>query len=566
MTHHKSSETRTSKQRILVVGGVAGGASCAARARRLSEEAEIIVFERGPYVSFANCGLPYYIGDVIPQEQNLILATPELFKNRFNIEIRTENDVLKIDRPSGEIEVKNLKTGKVYRERYDTLVLSPGSAPIRPPLPGINLPGIFSLRTIPDSRQIKEWIARRKAMRAVIVGGGFIGLEMADNLVNLGLSVAIVEKLSQVLPVVDPEMAAPVHQHLAAKGVSLYLGDGVAGFESDAAGRITVATESGKKHVTDLVILAIGVRPENTLAKEAGLEIGSRGGIRVDDRMRTSDEHIMAVGDAVEVRDFITGEWTLIPLAGSANRQGRIAADVIFGRDSRFRGVQGTAVCKVFDMTVACTGANERTLQRSGPGGKPASYEKIYLHPAHHVGYYPGAKSMGIKLLFSKGDGKILGAQALGEEGVEKRIDVIAMAIQRGSTVFDLEEAELCYAPQFGSAKDPVNFAGMIAANSLRGDTFIVHSADVGKSDALILDVRTPLEFDSGHIEGAVNIPLAVLRERLSELPHDREIVTYCAVGQRSYYASRILRLNGFNARGLSGGFQSYQVWKSGNG
>ncbi len=561
MTPSEEMKQHSGKPRILVVGGVAGGASCAARARRLSEDAEIMIFERGPYVSFANCGLPYYVGDVITDERSLLVATPELFKRRFNIEVRLQSEVRVIDRANQEIEVKNLATGESYREKYDALVLAPGSAPIRPPLPGIDLPGIFTLRTIPDSRQMKQWITERKVEKAVVVGGGFIGLETTENLVRRGISVTIIEMLSQVMPPIDPEMAAIIHAQLVANGVSLQLGDGVDRFEQHPDGRtISVITKSGASFSCELVLLAMGIRPESVLAKEAGLEIGQLGGIRVDDRMRTGDEHIWAVGDAVEVRDFVTGDWSLIPLAGPANRQGRIAADVIMGRDARFRGVQGTAVCRAFDITVAATGASEKTLQRRGVGGQPAQYEKIYLHPGHHVNYYPGARPITMKLIFSTKDGRVLGAQAIGEEGVEKRIDVIAMAIQRGSTVFDLEEAELCYAPQFGAAKDPVNVAGMIAANVMRGDAPVAHWKDVIGFQALILDVREPGEFKMGHVEGAINIPLNSLRVRMNELPRDREILVYCAVGQRSYYASRALRLHGFNARNISGGMRSHHA------
>jgi NADPH-dependent 2,4-dienoyl-CoA reductase/sulfur reductase-like enzyme/rhodanese-related sulfurtransferase len=558
----KLEEKRQSgKPRILIVGGVAGGASCAARARRMSEKAEIIIFERGPYVSFANCGLPYYVGDVITDEEDLLIATPELFKKGFNIEVRLRSEVKSIDRKKCEIEVSNGETGKVYRESYDVLVLATGAAPVRPPIPGIDLPGIFSLRTIPDSRQIRKQIAERKAKRAVVVGGGFIGLETTENLVRRGVSVTIVEMLPQVMPPIDPEMAVPIQEHLSANGVSLCLGDGVAGFEQDPKeNTISVITKSGQRHVCDMVLLAIGVRPEIALAKEAGLEIGRLGGIRVDDQMCTSDERIWAVGDAVEVGNFVSGEWSLFPLAGVANRQGRIAADVILGHKASFRGVQGTIVCKVFNVTIAATGMSEKSLNRRKLNGQEEHYEKIYLHPGHHVNYYPGAKPITMKLIFSTGDGRILGAQAVGEEGVEKRIDVIAMAIQQGATVFDLEEAELCYAPQFGAAKDPVNIAGMIAANTMRGDAPVAHWADVSSSQAYVLDVREPQEFALGHVEGANNVPLHSLRDRISELPRDREMLVYCAVGQRSYYASRALRLNGFPARNVSGGMKTYNA------
>ena len=561
MENNLEEKRRPGEPRILIVGGVAGGASCAARARRLSEKAEIIMFERGPYVSFANCGLPYYVGGVITDEKELFASTPHVFKKRFNVEVRTRSEVRSIDREKREIEVQDVKAGKVYRERYDALVLAPGAAPIRPPLPGIDLPGIFSLRTIPDSRGITEQIATRKAQRAVVVGGGFIGLEMTENLVRRGLSVTIVEMLPQVMPPLDPEMAAPLQEHLTASGVSLCLNDAVAGFDrGPEENTISVITKSGRRHICDMVLLAIGVRPEIKLARGVGLEIGQLGGVRVDDRMRTSDERIWAVGDAVEVRDFISGEWTLLPLAGPANRQGRIAADVILGRDARFRGVQATMVCKVFDITVAATGMCEKALSRAKLRGREWRYEKIYLHPNQHSRYYPGAKPIDMKLIFSTEDGKILGAQAAGREGVEKRIDVIAMAIQKGATVFDLEEAELCYAPQFGAAKDPVNIAGMIAANVLRGDAPVAHWAEGKPSESYVLDVRDPDEFARGHVEGAANIPLNSLRERMDELPRGREILAYCAVGQRSYYASRALRLNGFPARNVSGGFTTYRA------
>ncbi|MEB3828218.1 FAD-dependent oxidoreductase [Phormidium sp. CCY1219] len=545
-------------KRILIVGGVAGGASCAARARRMSEDAEIIIFDRGPYVSFANCGLPYYVGDVITEEKKLLVANTDLFKNRFNIEVRVENEVLSIDRDACEIEVKNLQTGEIYREKYDALVLAPGAAPVRPPLEGIDLPGIFPLRTIPDSRKIRQWISDRQVKQAVVVGGGFIGLEMTENLLHRGISVTLVEMLPQVMPAFDPEMMTQVHQRLQASGVQLLLGDGVSKFEQTADDRLCVRTRSGNTHLAELVILGIGVRPEAKLAKDAGLDIGEKGGIRVNENMKTNDDRIWAVGDAVEVRDYVTGEWVLIPLAGPANRQGRIAADNIFGRDAKFRGVQGTTICGAFDLIMAATGANEKTLRQVG-----IEYEKVYLHPGHHVGYYPGAKPIAMKMLFSVPEGKVLGAQAVGEEGIEKRIDAIAMAIQRHSTVFDLEEAELCYAPQFGAAKDPVNMAGMIAANGLRGDAPVVHWEDIEGTDATIVDVREPGEFEAGHLEGAVNVPLSQLRERMDELPRDRPLWVYCQVGQRAYYATRALRLQGFDVYNLTGGFKTYQAVSS---
>jgi NADPH-dependent 2,4-dienoyl-CoA reductase/sulfur reductase-like enzyme/rhodanese-related sulfurtransferase len=543
------------KPRILIVGGVAGGASCAARARRLSEAAEIIIFDRGQFVSFANCGLPYYVGSVIADEKKLLVANSDLFKQRFNIEVRLQHEVTAIDRAAQTLTVKNLQTGELKQEPYDALVLSPGAAPIRPPLPGIEQPGIFALRTIPDSRRIREWIDTHQVKRAVIVGGGFIGLEMAENLVHRGIAVTLIEKLPQVMPPFDPEMMTPVHAHLRDQGLQLCLNDGVQGFTVGSEDNLLVQTDSGEQHPADMVILAIGVRPENTLAKEAGLELGDRGGIRVNAAMQTSDPHIWAVGDAVEVQDFVTKEWTLIPLAGPANRQGRIAAETILGRDSQFRGVQGTSVCGIFGMTVACTGASEKTLRRVG-----MDYRKVYLHPGHHAGYFPGAQPIDIKLLYAPADGRILGAQAVGREGTEKRVDVLAMAIQAGMTVFDLEEAELCYAPQFGAAKDPVNMAGMIAANALRGDAPIVYWEDLDLEQVNLVDVREESEFERGHVAGAINVPLSQLRQRMGDLPGDRPLWIYCQVGQRGYYATRTLRQSGFDAYNLTGGFKTYEA------
>ena len=545
---------KTSK-RIIIVGGVAGGASCAARCRRLDENATIIVIDRGPYVSFANCGLPYYVGDVIKDERKLLVANAALFRERFNIEVRTQNEVTAVDRTSREIEVKELETGRVYREPYDALVLAPGAAAVRPPLPGVDLPGIFVLRTIPDSRRIRDWITEKNAKRAIIIGAGFIGLEMAENLVHRGLGVTIVEMLDQVMPPLDPEMAAPVRQHLEGNGVAVALGNGVVGFESGPDGAIVVNTKSGAKHTGDIVILAIGVRPEIGLARAAGLDIGERGGIRVDDQMRTNDPHIWAVGDAVETHDTITGQPTVIPLAGPANRQGRVAADAIDGRPTKFRGIQGTSVCGVFGLTVASTGASEKGLRHAAV----TDFEKIYLHPGHHVSYFPGAKPIKIKLLFRKSDGRVLGAQAVGEAGVERRIDVIATTIQFGGTVFDLEECELCYAPQFGAAKDPVNYAGMIAANHLRGDLPLADWAALSANTAEIVDVRDADEFAAGHIPGAIDLPLNQVRQNLGGLPRDREVWLYCGVGQRAYYATRALLQHGYKVRNLPGGWRTYQ-------
>ncbi len=549
-----------SQKRILIVGGVAGGASCAARARRLSEDAQIVIFDRGHYVSFANCGLPYYVGNVIKKEENLLIATPELFRKRFNIDVRLRSEVVAIDRKNRRIQISDLRTASTYQEPYDALVLSPGASPVRPDLPGIDLPGIFSLRTIPDSREIKDWIVRHRAGRAVVVGGGYIGMEMTENLLKLGLSVTIVEMQPHVMPLLDPEMVAPIHLELVKHKVTLHFNETVAGFEPTHNHALSVNLKSGAVETADLVILCIGVRPEVRLARDAGLDIGSAGGIRVDEHLRTNDPHIWAVGDAVEVKDVTTKQWSVIPLAGPANRQGRIAADVILGRDARFRGVQGTSVVGILDLVVAFTGPSEKTLRRSGVWDASSPYEKIYLHPGHHAGYYPGASPITLKLIFRKDDGRVISAQAIGKEGVEKRIDVISMAIQKNATVFDLEEAELCYAPQFGSAKDPVNIAGMIAANVLRGDARVVHWEDLPDDKALILDVRKPFEYNRDHLEGAVNIPLDELRSRMAELPKDREIWTYCYVGQRSYYAARALMQHGFDIKNVSGGFKTFTM------
>lgn len=540
-------------KRVLIVGGVAGGASCAARLRRLDETAEIVVFDRGPHVSFANCGLPYFVGDVITEEKRLLVATSGLFRERFDIQVRTRHEVVSIDRAARTIRVRDLEAGTERDERYDALVLSPGAAPIRPEMPGIDLPGIFAVRTIPDSVRIRSWIADRKPKRALVVGGGFIGLEMAENLAHRGLSVSVLEKLPQVMPPLDPEMAEPVREHLVARGVDVLLGDGLARFEPEGD-RIVVVTESGARHAADLVILSIGVRPETALARAAGLEVGPRGGIVVDARMRTADPAIWAMGDAIEVHDVVTGQEVVLPLAGPANRQGRVAADSIAGRLRTFRGVQATAVVGVLGLTVATTGASEKGLVRAGV----RSYQKVWLHPGHHAGYYPGATPIHLKLLFSVPDGRVLGAQAVGLDGVDKRIDVIATMIQMGGTVRDLAEAELCYAPQFGAAKDPVNLAGMIATNHLDGDMPL---ADWQRLDAgLLVDVREPHEFEAGHLRGAINLPLSQLRERHGELPRDRGLVVYCQVGQRGYYATRFLRQQGVDASNLSGGFTTWKA------
>ena len=560
-----TAESRTARfpqKRVLIIGGVAGGASCAARMRRLDEDAYIALFDRGAHVSFANCGLPYFVGNVIRDERALVVASHELFRDRFNIDVYTETEVTAIDRAAQQITVQDKRTGAVRSEKYDALVLSPGAAPIRPDLPGTSLEGVFAVRNIPDSRRIRSWIEDKHVARAVVIGGGFIGLEMAENLFRRGIAVTILEKQPQLMPSLDPEMTVPLTDHMQKQGVSLRLGDGLAAIELQGEGLCVVA-ESGTRLPADLVILALGVRPETTLARDCGLPVGARGGIVVNPQMRTADPCIWAVGDAVEVHDVLTGQELVLPLAGPANRQGRIAAESIAGRRTRFRGVQATAVVGVMGMTVASTGATEKGLQRAGV----KDWAKIYLHPGHHASYYPGAHAIHLKLLFSCSDGRILGAQAVGHEGVEKRIDVIATAIQFAGTVQDLAEAELCYAPQYGAAKDPTNVAGMIATNVLHGDMPLAHWEDLNSAQAmdgvLLLDVREGSEYSTGHIPGAINIPLAQLRRNLDRVVGFREVWLCCGVGQRAYYALRHLAQHGIAARELSGGYATYLMLKA---
>ena len=543
-------------KRILIVGGVAGGASAAARLRRLDESAEIVIFERGPHVSFANCGLPYHIGGEIRDEKSLLVQSPKRLHEVFNLDVRTGHEVIAIDRAKQEIEVKKLATGEIKRERYDDLILAVGAAPLKPPIPGIEREGHFTLRNIPDTKAIIDWIETRTAMDAVVVGGGFIGLEMVEQLHELGLNVSVVEALPQLLSPLDPEMAAHIQAELVKHQVAVYLNEPVVGFEADPeACASVVVLKSGKKIPADIVILGLGVRPEIGLAKAAGLEIGERGGIRVDVRMRTSDPHIWAVGDAVEVRDPVTGQAVLVPLAGPANRQGRIAADNIAGGNSVYRGTFGTAIVRVFELAAASTGANEKTLNRLG-----IPYEVVHLHPNSHAGYYPGAEPLAMKLIFAPGSGELLGAQAVGKDGADKRIDVLATALYGQMTVHDLAELELAYAPPFGAAKDPINMAGMAAENVLSGLVGVAQWHEVANTNALILDVREKRERDAGFIPNSIHIPLGELRRRLNELPKDREILVHCQSGQRSYTACRILMQHGYRCRNLTG---SYRTWKA---
>lgn len=545
-------------KKVLIIGGVAGGASCAARLRRLDEDCEITVLERGPYVSFANCGLPYYVGDVIDAQGKLVLASAALFRDRFRIDVKIHHEAIAIDRTRRVVRVRKTTDGTEVEMSYDALVLSPGAVPIRPPLPGIDLPGIFQVRTIPDADRIRSWIDERRAKSAVVVGGGFIGVEMAENLIHRGLSVTLVEMLPQIMPNLDPEIAWRVQQRMEEHGCKFVLGDAVAGFEQADGHAPEVMTKDGARHRGDIVILGLGVRPESSLAMDAGLKIGVTGGIGVDEHMRTSDPHIWAVGDAVQVRNIVTGQPQLLALAGPANRQGRIAADNIAGRPAVFRGVQGTSVIGVFGLSAAGTGCGETALRRAGI----TDCEKVYLHPMNHVGYYPGAKQMQLKIIFRPSDGKLLGAQAVGEADIARRIDVLAAFLQKGATVEDLAEAELCYAPQFGAAKDPVNFAGMIACNAMDGDMPVAHW-DKMPENAFLLDVRDPDEFAESHPPDSVNIPLPALRRDPSALPKDRPILVYCKVGQRGYYAVRFLRQMGYDARNVSGGILTWEAARS---
>ena len=575
-------------KRILIVGGVAGGATCAARIRRLCEHCEIIIFEMGSYVSFANCGLPYFIGDVIVEEDKLLVATPELFKNRFNIQVCTDSQVTSINRADKSIVVNDLLNDQSRIEHYDALVLSTGASAVWPEIEGIDLPGIYALRTIPDSRKIRS--ALDKIKHAVVMGAGYLGLELAENLKKRGIEVTLLQSSNQLMPTLDKEMASYVEKHLKEKGINCRLNSKVTAFQQNPDQSLELIIKNSDAITADAVMISIGVKPRIELAEQAGLDIGEHGGVRVNEHMQTSDENIWAVGDMVEVRHVITNEWHLFPLAGPANRQGRLAAAHIVGHEfagastnMSYRGVQGTSVCGLFDLTIATTGVNEKQLKAAAY----TQYEKVYLHPSNHVGYYPGAKPIHMKLIYDTTNGKILGAQALGEAGVARRIDVISSFIQMNATVYDLEEAELCYAPQFGATKDPVNLAGMLAANQLRDNhplakweelmdshVHVVDSEDQDEADQLlsliledpynqaqIVDVRTVAEFENKHIPNAINVPLDSLRERLDELSREREVWVVCGVGQRAYNATRILQQNGFHVKNLSGGMQTYHSY-----
>lgn len=542
----------------LIIGGVAGGATVAARLRRMDEKANIILFERGKYVSYANCGLPYYIGDTINNREKLFVQTAKGFTDRFRIDIRTEQEVTAIRPDKKEVEIKNLSTGETYTETYDKLVLSPGAEPLRPSIEGIGSKKIFTLRNVPDTDTIKNYVNTENPKRAIVVGGGFIGLEMAENLYDLGIQVDVVEMANQVMAPLDFSMAAIVHRQLTDKGVGLHLEDGVSRFEEKDGG-VTVHLRSGKQIATDMVLLSIGVRPETKLAKDAGLAIGERGGIAVNDYMQTSDADIYALGDAVEVRHLVTGQPALIPLAGPANKQGRIVADnIVFGNKKKYPGSIGTSIAKVFDLTVAAAGANAKLLQQNN-----IPYISSYTHGASHAGYYPGAVPLSIKILFAPENGKLLGAQIVGFNGVDKRIEMLAQVIQRGGTVHDLAELEHAYAPPYSSAKDPVNMAGFVAENILNKKSRIIQWRELAElpADTIRIDVRTHDEYKLGTIPGFINIPVDELREHLDELPKEKPIVVTCAVGLRGYLAYRILVQNGFkHVRNLSGGYKTWSV------
>ena len=547
-------------QRIVIVGGVAGGASAAARIRRLDEKAKITVFERSGYISYANCGLPYYVGGIITDKEELTLQTPASFKTRFNIDMLVHHEVLSIDPAKKTVSVKNLDTGVIFDEPYDKLLLSPGARPTVPPFKGVESNKIFTLRTVEDTFKIHEHIAKTTPRHAVIVGGGFIGLELAENLKQSGMEVTIVEMQKQLMNQLDSDMAAFVHANLRSKGINLLLGNSVEAFEDTEDG-LKVLLKGGKSLDCDLAVLAIGVTPDTKLAADAGIALGIRGSIVVNDKMETSVPDIYAVGDAVQIKNYITGEDTLIPLAGPANKQGRIAADNICGLDSHYKGAQGSSVIKLFDQTVASTGLKESMVKAAG-----LSYEKLYLSPSNHAGYYPGGKVLNMKLIFEKGTLRILGAQIVGADGADKRIDVIATAIRANMKVTDLTELDLAYAPPYSSAKDPVNMAGFMAENIVTGKLKQFHYEDIDNlsrdGSVTLLDVRTKNEFESGHCDGFLHIPVDELRIHLEELPKDRPLYVMCQSGLRSYIACRMLAQEGYDCFNLSGGYRLYQVVK----
>lgn len=545
--------------KYIVIGAVAGGASTAARLRRMDEKADIIIFEKGEYISYANCGLPYYIGDVIKDRNQLFVQTAASFNLRFNIDVRVSTEVTGIDATAKIINAKNLLTGEVYQESYDKLVLSPGAEPIRPPLPGIHLPGIFTLRNVKDTDHIKNYITQRSSGKAVVIGGGFIGLEMAENLHNLGLDVSIIEMGNQILAPVDFPIAALVQQHIRSKGVDLRLSTTVTGFEKSENGGVSVLLNDGESIDADVVILSIGVRPDTKLANLAGLYLGPAKGIWVNEYLQTSNPDIYAVGDAIEFANPITGQSMNTYLAGPANKQGRICANnIVLGNKHKYNGSINTAIVKVFDMTVATAGTASRHL-------KLAKINHIMStnHSGSHAGYYPGSKQMAIQIAFSPEDGRLYSAQIAGYDGVDKRLDVMASVIKRGSTIYELTEFEHAYAPPYSSAKDPVNMAGFIAENILQDRLKIFYWDEVSRlqEDSLLLDVRTIDEFEAGHIKSAINIPVDEIRQRMHELPRDRKIYIYCHAGLRGYLAHRILRQNGFNdVYNLSGGYVSWKA------
>lgn len=544
--------------KVVIVGGVAGGATAAARIRRLDESAQILVFERSGYVSYANCGLPYYIGGVITDPEELTLQTPESFWERFRVEMKVRHEVTSIHPEQKTVTVRNLETGAVFEESYDKLLLSPGARPTQPDLPGIGLDRLFTLRTVEDTFRIHDFVRQQKPRSVVLAGGGFIGLELAENFREQGIEVTIVQRPRQLMSPFDPEMAAFLHAKMRKKGIRLMLGSSVEGFQ-EKSGTIQVLLKGEEPVSADMAVLAIGVTPDTPLAQKAGLELGIKGSILVNDRMETSVPDIYAVGDAVQVKHFVTGEDALISLAGPANKQGRIAADNICGGDSRFSGSLGSSVIKLFDMTAACTGINERAARKAG-----IDCDKVYLSPSSHAGYYPGARVMTMKVLFEKGTFRLLGAQIVGYEGVDKRIDVLAAAIHAGMSAADLKELDLAYAPPYSSAKDPVNMAGFMIENISKGylKQFFWDELDTLPMDgsAVLLDTRTKEEFGSGHIDGFLNIPVDELRERLGELETGKPVYVICQSGLRSYIACRILMQHGFDCRNFSGGYRLYQT------